>query len=437
MQEKKSILAQIPFPTERKQRLRWLLAASTVPLFGMVAAFGIAPDTDTREVEIRTVVEDIPFPSVRTTINPNETFWRQERVQRGDTVASLLARLQVNGDNVAEFLRSARDAKTLQQLVPGRVVEAHTTAGGQLLSLRYVSGDETELTVEKNGDTFKTTEQPAHLERRVVAKSATIRSSLFGASDAANIPDSVAVQMAEIFSSDIDFHLDLRKGDRFSVVYEVFYNKGTPFKAGRILAAEFVNDGKTYRAIYFKDREGHDGYYTPDGKNLRKAFLRSPLEFSRVTSGFGMRYHPVHNEWRSHKGIDYGAPMGTKVRSTADGVVEFAGSQRGYGNIVIVRHAGQYSTAYGHLKGFAPGIRKGAKVSQSQTIGYVGMTGVATGPHLHYEFRVAGVQRNPLSVGVPVAFPITPKYRNDFLQAQQGLMEQLASVRGTNYALFE
>lgn len=434
---KDSILAQTPLPDERKIRLRWLISLSSLPLFGMVAAFGIAPDTDARHVQVKTVVENLPLPAAASVPLASENFWREEKIQRGDTIASLLSRLDVNSEDISEFLKSAKGAATLQQLIPGKIVEARTTDEGQLLSLRYLLNSDKVLTVEKQGDSFKAVEQPATLENRVEMKSATIRSSLFGATDFANIPDAIATQLAEIFSSDIDFHLDLRRGDRFSVVYETAYNKGTLVKTGHILAAEFINQGKVYRAVYFKDKEGHDGYYTPDGKNLRKAFLKSPLEFSRITSGFSMRFHPILQTWKQHKGVDYGAPIGTRVKSVADGVVAFAGVQRGYGNLLVVQHNGQYSTAYGHLKGFGPGIHKGSKVNQGDTIGYVGMTGMATGPHLHYEFRVAGVQRNPLTVAMPTAFPIAPKFRNDFIGLQKPLSAKLDLLRGTNLATLE
>lgn len=435
--DKDSILAQTPLSNERKIRLRWLIGASTLPLFGMVAAFGIAPDTDARHVQVKTVVENLPLPAAASAPIASENFWREEKIQRGDTIASLLSRLDVNSEDIAEFLKSAKGASTLQQLIPGKLVEARTTDEGQLLSLRYLLNSDQVLTVDKEGDSFKAVEQPAALENRVEMKSATIRSSLFGATDDANIPDAIATQLADIFSSDIDFHLDLRRGDHFSVVYETAYNKGVLVKTGHILAAEFINQGKTYRAVYFKDKEGHDGYYTPDGKNLRKAFLKSPLEFSRITSGFAMRFHPILKEWRQHKGVDYGAPIGTKVRSVADGVVAFAGVQRGYGNLLVIQHNGQYSTAYGHLKGFAAGIHKGTKVTQGQTIAYVGMTGMATGPHLHYEFRVAGIQRNPLTVAMPTSFPLAPKYRNDFLGQEKPLVAKLDLLRSTNLASLE
>lgn len=429
------ILAQKNGEQERKLGLRWLIALSSIPLFGIVAAFGIAPQTDTAEVSVQTIQQNLPLPNITLNDNSEDQYWREERIQRGDTVASLLARLHVNDQEALKFLQGSKDAATLYQLIPGKIIRAQTTDEGALLSLRYIHSDGTILQVEKAGDGFNAKEQQAQLEQRVLMKSGEIKSSLFAATDAINLPDAIAVQMADIFSTDVDFHQDLRKGDRFTVVYESFYNNGEPVKTGRLLAAEFVNQGKTYRAVYFQDKLGHGGYYTPDGKNLRKAFLRSPLEFSRISSGFTTaRYHPILKEWRAHKGVDYAAPIGTRVKAVADGTVAFVGTERGYGNFILLQHQGKYSTAYGHLSAFAKGLRRGAKVNQGDVIGYVGMTGLATGPHLHFEFRVAGVQHNPLSVDMPVAFPVASQYKQDFKNTVGPLMARLALLRGTNVA---
>ena len=266
-------------------------------------------------------------------------------------------------------------------------------------------------------------------------KSAEIRNSLFGATDAAGLPDTIATQIADIFSTDIDFHRDLRKGDRFSVVYEVFYDRGEPVKSGRVLAAEFINQGKSYQAVYFNTAENEGGYYTADGKNLRKQFLRSPLEFSRITSGFtNARFHPVLQTWRAHKGIDYGAPTGTRVKATADGVVEIAGRQGGYGNVVVLRHQTKFTTWYGHLSGIAKGLRKGKRVAQGEVIGFVGATGLATGPHLHYEFRINDVHQNPLRIAMPAALPISPELKPKFEQTAKSYGERLDLLRTTNLA---
>ena len=429
------ILAQKLFVQERKLSLRWLVAISSLPLFGIVAAFGIAPDTQTRQIPIHTVIENLQLPSSDTPSNIAGNFWHEERIQRGDTMAALLDRLNVNDEDISGFLQSAKGSKSLRQLIPGRIVRAQTDSEGNLLALQYINSSESMLKVEKQAGGFKASDDAVPLESRLMMKSAVIKSSLFGATDAANIPDNIAMQIADIFSSDIDFHSDLQKGDKVTVVYESFYNKGELIKTGRVVAAEFINSGKSYRAVYFQDREGRGGYYTPEGKNLRKAFLRSPLEFSRVTSGFtNARFHPVLKEWRAHKGIDYGAPIGTRVKAVADGTVAFVGKQGGYGNLLILQHQGQYSTAYGHLSAFARGLHKGSKVNQGDIVGQVGMTGLATGPHLHYEFRVAGVQLNPMSIAMPTAFPIAAQYKADFHQIAENLAMRLNLLKNTNLA---
>jgi murein DD-endopeptidase MepM/ murein hydrolase activator NlpD len=306
----------------------------------------------------------------------------------------------------------------------------------RLLELRYLNANGTELVVLREGDSVRVTEQPAEHQMQTLMASGEIRSSLFAATDAAGLPDAIAIQIADIFASEIDFHRDLRRGDRFTVVYEMVNVRGEPLRAGRVLAAEFVNDGKTHRAVWFQGPDGHaGGYYAPDGKNLRKAFLRSPLEFSRVSSGFSSaRYHPVLKEWRAHRGIDYAAPTGTRVRATADGVVEFVGRQSGYGNLVILQHGGRYSTAYGHLNGFAGGLRRGSRISQGDVIGYVGATGLATGPHLHYEFRMDGQQRNPLAVAMPAAEPVPVHLRTAFEAVATPLSARLEQLAGLNLA---
>jgi murein DD-endopeptidase MepM/ murein hydrolase activator NlpD len=208
-------------------------------------------------------------------------------------------------------------------------------------------------------------------------------------------------------------------------------------RAGRILAAEFVNDGKSYRAVWFGNSDAGGSYYTPDGKSLRKAFLRSPLEFSRVTSGFKMRFHPLLKQWRQHNGVDYGAPTGTHVRATGDAVVESAGWVNGYGNVVMLRHGGGIKTVYAHLSRFGNGIHKGVRVSQGDVIGYVGMTGWATGPHLHYEFRVGNQVRNPLAIVFPSADPVPPGRMKDFTAATQPLTARLDQLRNVSVALLE
>ncbi len=328
------------------------------------------------------------------------SYFREEIYQRGDTLPVFLERLGIEDPHVARLLK----IRALQQLRPGAHVSAEVSAGGEPLALSTLSGRDTliKVTAEANGY-YRVTDDRAQLDTRVAVKSGVVKSSLFAAADEAGIPDAIAMQLGDVFGGDIDFHRDLRKGDRFAVVYELHTLNGRAVRAGRVLAAEFTNNGKTFRAVQFGS-----GYYTPEGKNLRKAFLRAPLEFSRVSSGFGMRRHPIARNWQQHKGIDYAAPTGTRVRAVGDGSVEFAGPKNGYGNVVILRHHGQYTTVYAHLSRIARGVHFAARVTQNDTVGFVGQTGWATGPHLHYEFRVAGEPRNPFSVAMPSAHPVAP-----------------------------
>ncbi|MDP1716770.1 MAG: peptidoglycan DD-metalloendopeptidase family protein [Burkholderiales bacterium] len=433
-QAKSMILAQKLLKPAANSKLGRLIVAAILPFIGVVAAFGIAPDTIIEQPAVVQVIEQVTLPVLAAHNNPEEAFWREERIQRGDTVASLLARLQVDDPVAIKSVRGSREAKALYQLMPGRSLRVKTTADGKLLSLRYLNGNNL-FSAERDENGYAVSEQPVQLEQRTLMASGTIRSSLFAATDAANLSDAVAIQIADIFSTDIDFHKDLRKGDRFTVVYEVFYHLGDTVRTGRVLAAEFINQGKSYQALHFQNAEGNGGYYTLEGKNIRKAFLRSPIEFSRISSGFSnARYHPVLKEWRAHKGVDYAAPTGTRVRVTADGVVEFAGRQGGYGNLVVVRHQSRFTTWYGHLSGFAKGLRKGSRVSQSDVIGYVGATGLATGPHLHYEFRINDVHQNPLRVVMPTAPPITADQKPAFDAVAQPMAQRLALLRGINTA---
>jgi murein DD-endopeptidase MepM/ murein hydrolase activator NlpD len=412
-----------------------------VSLFGMVAAFGTVNDSGIENIPRQEIVEQLALPALTATTEAGQSFLREDRVQRGDTVMELLQRLGVDDPAAVGFLKGSNTTQSLfRQLSPGKSLSARTGPQGELQSLVFPlnGGKDQALVVERQGARFIASEQALPLESQVVMKTAEIRYSLFGASDAAGIPDSVATQLADIFGGDIDFHRDLRKGDRFAVIYESVNHLGRAVRSGRILAAEFVNNGKTYRAAWFADDAGGEntgGYYTAEGKNIRKAFLRSPLEFSRITSGFtSARFHPVLQKWRAHRGVDYGAPVGTRVKATGNGVVEFAGVQGGYGKVVILRHQGRYTTLYGHLSGFASGLRKGNRVSQGDVIAFVGATGLASGPHLHYEFRVGDVHQNPLAIALPSAPPLMPQQLAQF-QAQTGThLARLDLIRGFNLA---
>jgi len=421
--------------TQKTLKKRIFLAFATLPFLGVVAAFGIDPNAITENFEQETLVEPLALPEMEPTDSGSFDFWREERISRGETLPSLLKKLGISAEERQAFINTAHASKSLGQLIPGRTVLARVSTSGRLLLLRYLVSDSTLVTVNRSNESFEITENAIQPEIRQVMRSGTIHSSLFGATDAADVPDKIASEMADAFSGDIDFHRDLRRGDHFSVIYEAFYFDGRLIKTGRLLAAEFTNQGNAFQAIYFKDPQGRDGYYSAEGQSLKRAFLKSPMPFDRISSGFtSARLHPVLQIWRSHKGVDYAAPTGTPVRAVADSVVSFAGKQGGYGNLVILNHQPPYSTAYGHLSRFGKNIKNGSRVNQGDIIGYVGATGLASGPHLHYEFRVNGEQRNPLAMNLPTAYPLDHRYRVQFSGYAQPLTAHLSLLRNTNLA---
>lgn len=399
------------FGSSRKTRI-----VSATGLFLAACAFGavgVAPRApDPADLPVKLVTETLAVPELSTQIakleQSEQYFIREEKIRAGDTLATLLTRLGVDDDAAANFIKSDNTAHGILQLKPGKRVQVQTTEDGELqwLSTTLTNGRDTptnNLLVKREGDTFKSYTSTAQVEKRIEMHTGNIKSSLFAATDAAQIPDSVASQIVDMFATEIDFASDLRRGDRFNIVYETFWQNGEYIRAGRILAAEFINAGKAYQSVWFDDPNNKQsgGYYGFDGKSLKKAFLKSPLEFSRISSGFAMRLHPIAGKWKQHEGVDFAAAIGTPIRAAADGVVNFAGTQNGYGNVVIIKHWSSYSTAYAHMSRFASGLKKGMKVNQGDVIGYVGMTGWATGPHLHYEFRVDNHPRNPLTINIP------------------------------------
>ncbi len=410
-------------------RLPHVLVIAVLALSG-VAAFGIAPDTTLDLPPGRLVERALPAPEFVPIADDPGPYWREERVRRGDTIGSLLARAGVDDPSAMAFVRTNPDARPLYQLKPGRPLQVATDGAGGLVALRFRTGDGERLTVARESGALVATRAPGGETVRLTLKSGEINTSLFGAADAIGLPDAVTIALAELFAGDIDFLQDLRFGDRFSVLYESRYVDGEPVGVGRIVAAEFENRGQRLTAFLWRDADGQDAWYTHDGRSTRSAFLRSPMEFSRMTSGFSLaRLHPILQTWRAHRGVDYGAPIGTPVRATADGVVTLAGVKGGYGNVVTLRHTGTYSTLYAHLSRFAAGIRNGVRVRQGDTIGYVGATGWATGPHLHYEFRVNDEPRNPLTVALPTAGPLPSETRGAFLAHIGPIARQLAFAR--------
>jgi len=386
----------------------------TLGLFA-VTAFGIAPlAPDARDLPQRVVTQAVQHDELDAQVSALADFHvglvRNGQTRANDTADSLLRRLGAFDAPAAKFLRSDSLAKTVLQGHGGKLVQLTADADGTVQSLvvRYPSDDPAQqskrfqrLTITRGDDGFRSKVEQVPLQTEVRLGSGVIHSSLFASTDEARIPDAIASQLADIFSADIDFHHELRAGDRFSLVYQTLTADGEPVAwdgaNGRIVAAEFVNKGKSHSAVWFQDEHtGKGDYFAFDGSSRHSAFLASPVPFSRVTSGFSMRFHPILQEWKRHLGTDFGAPMGTPVRTVGDGVVSFAGQQNGYGNVIFVQHAGDRVTVYAHLSRIL--VKKGQHVDQGDKIGNVGMTGWATGPHLHFEFRVHGIHQDPTTL---------------------------------------
>ena len=407
-------------------------ASFAVLLLGTgVTAFGVAPlAPDAADLPVHQLLEAVQTIPTQAQSNALGDFrfklFRTESTRSSDTASALLKRLNIDDAQAASFLRSDPDAQLILSGRPGQTVTAEVSDNQQLLklSMRWTTDDVAlfkRLVIDRTPQGFKSHIDTAPYTSSARLASGSIQTSLFAATDEARIPDTVAVQLAEIFSSDIDFRRALRKGDHFNVVYESLEADGEPLRPGRVLSAEFVNGGKTYEAMWFQ-APGQDvagaankgGYYTLDGKSLRRAYLSSPVEFSRISSGFSMRFHPILQTWRAHLGTDFAASTGTPARTVSDGIVEFAGVQNGYGNVVFIKHGNNHETVYAHLSKIS--VQRGQSVSQGQTIGLVGSTGWATGPHLHFEFRVNGTQQDPMTIAkqsdtIPVSTAAMPLFK--------------------------
>jgi len=422
------------FGSSRKTRI-----VSGVGLFLAVCAFGaagVAPMApDPSDLPVKTITRELAIPSLSDQIAKLQTapqsYLHEGRVRPGDTLASLLDRLGVDDSAATAFIKSDPTASGLLRLKSGRHVLAATGEDGELQRLVASITDGTpakNIVITRDGDHFAASEAAGDLERRIEMHSGDIKSSLFAATDAARIPDSIAMQMVDMFATNINFASDLRRGDHFNVIYESYWQNGHFVSTGRVLAGEFVNAGHKYQSVWFDtpdDKQG-GGYYTFDGKSLKKAFLRSPLKFTRISSGFSLRLHPILGIWKKHEGVDFAAPAGTPIHASGNGTVEFVGVQRGYGNVVILKHWNNYSTVYGHMSRFASGLRRGMKVSQGDVIGYVGMTGWATGPHLHYEFRVNNQPRDPMSIDIPNTQALTGTQLRQFRAVAGDMKHRLA-----------
>lgn len=438
--EKTAILAHLKKLREGDPVQLWRLASVTLgSIVGMAAAIAVMPGAVTAPPITETIVEQLGTLPVSISRNDPHPFIREDRIRSGESLAGALRRLGLSNSDIAAQASSPRIIKDLAGTFrPGTLITVASTAEGGLhsASLTLPGSDNTYVLEAQNGK-LQATQKALMLDSRIHMQSGVIQSSLFAAMDSAGLPDSVAEELAKIFGDDIDFHTDLKKGDRFSVIYEIFYHQGRAIRTGRILAAEFINQGAHHSAYLFTNQNGHQDYYNRDGKSRKEGFLRSPLEFSRVSSGFSMRLHPVFGTWREHKGVDYAAPHGTAVKATSDGAVEFVGQQNGYGNFIVLRHGDKYTTGYGHLSSFARGLKPGSRVTQGETIGYVGSTGWATGPHLHYEFRINNVHQDPLKVSLPDATPLNGNSLASFHTQIAPLSARLTQLQESKTALLD
>ena len=441
-----------PLATRQKLRIRhshMLLIITVVAVVGTLASVISLDAKANKHVDLLNnqpgsqivMPIDIPgsakvTPVVATTPEASPEYqWITAKVKRGDSLAVIFKRNKLSAVDLHNIMKLGKPTKRLRNLQPGQTFKVMVDDEHALQALHYdISRLET-LVIQRDAGNFVTDYHHKHVEKRTNHAAAMITSSLFEAGRDAGLSIKLTMEMAHIFGWDIDFALDMRKGDHFTLIYEEHFLDGEKVNEGPILAAEFVNQGKSYKAIRYTDASGRSDYYSPKGLSMRKAFLRTPVDFRRISSRFGKRKHPVLNRIRMHKGVDYAAPRGTPIKASGDGKVIFKGRKGGYGRAVIIQHGGRYRTLYAHMASYRKGIRVGKRVKQGQTIGYVGSSGRATGPHLHYEFRVNGVHRNPLTIRLPNAQPIKAKYKDDFISHAQTMISQITMHKETNIAL--
>lgn len=439
---------------DRTKRKRFELGAvfSLLPLSAAIATLAAVPAAFELDAsQMRPVVESITTPSIADQVAElvarEDAHLREARVQRGETLAALFSRLGISDSVALRFAQTDAAARPIVRLAPDRYVQASIASDGRLRWLKVHSSGSLDgalattriLTLDRSEASesgFRVSEADVALERRVELKSGEVRVSLFGATDAADIPDAIAQQMIDALEGEIELHRDLRRGARFRVIYEALYSSGEYLRAGRLLAIEMENGSERVAAYWFANGSKQGGFYSADGRSLKRTFLRSALEYTRVSSGFSAnRTHPVFGYDAAHRGTDYAASAGTNVRAIAEGVVTFAGWQRGYGNVVEIQHDGKHATLYAHLQSIAPGLRQGVRIGQSDSVGTVGMTGWATGPHLHFELKVNGIEVNPLTAELPVAEPLAVTQLSNFALTSAPLRAQLALLERVGIAL--
>ncbi|MBA1445352.1 MAG: peptidoglycan DD-metalloendopeptidase family protein [Chromatiales bacterium] len=423
-QENGRIVVPLALPGQPRKESRAEPQVSPPPLAMAPAPSAIDPPIKPGSVP--------PEPDLESQTTASKFQWISRKIRSGDSISSIFKENGLSANLLHRIVNSSEKAKELTRIKPGETLRLQLDDNGSLLALALDYNRVQSLHIKSDGDSFLANEENKPIEHRTAHTSATITNSLYLSAQDAGLADALIMELANIFGWDIDFALEIRSGDRFSVIYQEDFLEGDKLKDGPILAAEFINQGRNYRALRYTDETGHSDYFTPEGSSMRKAFLRAPVDFRRISSRFtGERWHPVLGKKRPHRGVDYAAKTGTPIKAAGDGKIIHRGKKGGYGRTVIVQHGQRYTTLYAHLSRYNKKAKKGSKVSQGQTIGYVGKSGLATGPHLHYEFRVNGVHRNPLTVKLPAAQPIAEKYKADFQLKTQPLVSQLDTLNGT------
>jgi murein DD-endopeptidase MepM/ murein hydrolase activator NlpD len=386
-------------------------------------------DTSQDEFSIpEPVVQDIVIDDLPGVEIEREPYWESVKVKSGDNLALIFKRQRLSPQMLYNIMALGEDTAILKNIRPGQEIR-FLFEDGEFEALQYDVDLTDTLYIKKLGDIYSADLLEKELETRVKTASSTINDSLFLAGKKSGLSDNMIMQMINLYGWDIDFAMEVRQGDQFHVVYEQRYIDGEKVQDGPILAAEFINRGKSFTSVRYTHADGHSDYYAENGNSMRKAFLRTPVKFSRISSRFSLgRKHPILYRIRAHKGVDYAASTGTPVRASGDGVIKLAARKGGYGRAIIIQHGGRYTTLYGHLSRYGRGIKRGKHVKQGQIIGYVGMSGLATGPHLHYEFRVNGVHRNPLTVKLPKAMRIPDNLMAEFKSQTEPLLAQLSSI---------
>lgn len=372
---------------------------------------------------------DVNLPLLSQPQKQTALKWHRVQVTSGDSLESILAKWDVDPQQVHKITQSGNAGKRLSQLIPKTELRLRFSEFGKLDDLMYFYKSDRAIRVQRDGKKFHSQFAKIEYEKQLNSASGTIRTSLFEAAQQQGLSDALIMEMASIFAWDIDFALDIRIGDEFHLIYEELFQDGVKIRDGIIIAAEFINQGKVHRAIRYTDKLGRAGYYTPKGKNLARTFLRTPVKFSRVNNSIKPRSHQPLNRIRKHKGIDYVAARGTPVIATASGRVVLRSRKGGLGKTIIINHSGGYSTVYSHLLRYAKTVYRGSRISQGQVIGYVGASGLATAPHLHYEFRLNGIHRNPVTVRLPESSSIEYRFKNDYLKYAKDILAKLEKIK--------